>query len=64
MKQSVKKPLTGSSCKRQKKVINLPRENKTEAYQTNKAIIATAFGSITISGSLLPELHRLSLLAI
>ena len=47
-----------------KKVINLPRENKTEAYQTNKAIIATAFGSITISGSLLPELHRLSLLAI
>jgi hypothetical protein bacD2_18048 len=64
MKQSVKKPLTSSSCERQKKVINLPRENKTEAYQTNKAIIATAFGSITISGSLLPELHRLSLLAI
>ena len=64
MKQSVKKPLTSSSCERQKKVINLPRENKTEAYQTNKAIIATAFGSITISGSLLPELHRLSLLAL
>ena len=45
-------------------IAELCRENETEAYQTDKAIIATAFGSIKILGSLHPELHRLALLAI
>lgn len=42
----------------------LCKQQETEVYQSDRVIIATAFGSIKITGRLKPELQQLALLAI
>ena len=45
-------------------IAELCKQQETEVYQSDKVIIATAFGSIKITGRLKPELQQLALLAI
>mgnify|MGYP000886072808 FL=1 len=44
-------------------IAELCKQQETEVYQSDKVIIATAFGSIKITGRLKPELQQLALLA-
>ena len=45
-------------------IAELCKQQETEVYQSDKVIIATAFGSIKITGRLKLELQQLTLLAI
>ena len=45
-------------------IAELCKQQETEVYQSDKVIIATAFGNIKITGRLKPELQQLALLAI
>ena len=47
-----------------KNIEELCKHQEIEVYQSDKVIIATAFGSIKITGRLKPELQQLALLAI